>query len=54
MQEEISALIEAQMDVVSIRVEIDGNRALIEVVSDAFADMNRVQKVATRCIHRGK
>lgn len=32
------------MDVASIRVEVDGDRALIEVVSEAFAGMNRVQK----------
>ncbi len=44
MQEEIIARIEAQMDVASIRVEVDGDRALIEVVSEAFAGMNRVQK----------
>lgn len=44
MQEEISARITAQLNAQSVRVELDGNRAVIEVVSDAFADMNRVQK----------
>lgn len=44
MQEEISARITARLNAQSVRVELDGNRAVIEVVSDAFADMNRVQK----------
>ncbi len=44
MQDEISQKIRANIDVTSVSVELDGNRALIEVVSTAFADMNRVQK----------
>ncbi len=44
MQDEISQKIRATIDVTSVSVELDGNRALIEVVSTAFADMNRVQK----------
>ena len=47
MQEEISARIQAQIDAVSIRVEVDGDRAVIEVVSDQFADMSRVKKQQT-------
>ena len=44
MQDEISQKIRATIDATSVSVELDGNRALIEVVSTAFADMNRVQK----------
>lgn len=44
MQDEISALIHAQIDAASVQVNIDGNRAVIEVVSEAFQGMNRVQK----------
>lgn len=44
MQDEISQKIRATIDVTSVSVELDGNRALIEVVSTAFVDMNRVQK----------
>jgi acid stress-induced BolA-like protein IbaG/YrbA len=44
MQDEISQKIRATINVTSVSVELDGNRALIEVVSTAFADMNRVQK----------
>ncbi|MDP6376768.1 MAG: BolA/IbaG family iron-sulfur metabolism protein [Pseudomonadales bacterium] len=43
MQEEITNLIRGAMDVVDVRVELDGNRALINVVSPAFEGMSRVQ-----------
>jgi acid stress-induced BolA-like protein IbaG/YrbA len=44
MQEEIRAKVSEALDAASVRVTLDGNRALIEVVSDQFAGMNRVQK----------
>ena len=44
MQEEISARIAERIDTASVNVTVDGNRALIEVVSPVFADMSRVQK----------
>jgi len=44
MQDEISAKINAALDAQSVNVTLDGNRALIEVTSNAFAGMNRVQK----------
>lgn len=44
MQEEIRQKISAQIADATVRVSIDGNRALIEVVSDHFAGMSRVQK----------
>lgn len=44
MQDEISARISAALDVQSVDVSLEGNRALIEVKSHAFEGMNRVQK----------
>ena len=44
MQEEISAKIRAAIADAEVAVTVDGNRALIEVVSPHFAGMNRVQK----------
>ncbi len=44
MEEEISARIAERIDTASVNVTVDGNRALIEVVSPVFADMSRVQK----------
>ena len=44
MEEEISARIAERLDTASVNVTVDGNRALIEVVSPVFADMSRVQK----------
>jgi len=44
MQDEISQKIQSTMQATSVSVTLDGNRALIEVVSAQFADMNRVQK----------
>ena len=43
MQEQIASLIRDAIEVVDIHVELDGNRALIEVVSPAFDGLNRVQ-----------
>lgn len=44
MQEEISAKIREAIADADVAVQIDGNRALIEVVSSHFDGMNRVQK----------
>ena len=44
MQEEISANILKAIADAEVAVQIDGNRALIEVVSPHFEGMNRVQK----------
>ena len=44
MQEEISAKIRDAIADADVVVQIEGNRALIEVVSPHFAGMNRVQK----------
>ena len=44
MQDDIAAKIRAQLDVQDLNITLDGNRALIEVTSTQFADMNRVQK----------
>jgi len=41
---EISEKITGQFADAVVTVNLDGNRAVIEVVSEAFADMNRVQK----------
>ena len=53
MQEEISANIQAQIDASSLQVVIDGNRALIEIESEAFAGLNRVkrQQLVYACIN---
>ena len=44
MQDEIRALIAAKINASEIQVEVDGNRALIAVVSDVFAGLNRVKR----------
>ena len=44
MQEEIRARIAAQIDASSLAVAVDGDRALIEIVSDAFDGLNRVKR----------
>ena len=44
MQDEIRARIQEALDAQSVNVTLEGNRALIEVVSTQFAGMNRVQK----------
>ena len=44
MEEEISAKLRDALDAVSVQVTVDGNRALIEVTSNQFEGMNRVQK----------
>ncbi len=44
MQDEISAKISSALDAQSVNVTLDGNRALIEVTSNVFTGMNRVQK----------
>ena len=44
MQEEIAEKIRDALNAQTVNVVLDGNRALIEVVSDQFAGMNRVKK----------
>ena len=44
MQDEITEKIHAAIPGAEVAVSVDGDRALIEVVSDHFAGMNRVQK----------
>lgn len=44
MQEEISEKVRAAIEDAEVTVMVDGNRALIEVISPQFAGMNRVQK----------
>ena len=44
MQEEIAEKIRQALAAQSVNVVLDGNRALIEVISDQFAGMNRVKK----------
>jgi acid stress-induced BolA-like protein IbaG/YrbA len=52
MKEEIVAAIQAQMPDARVDAQIDGNRALITVVSAAFAGKSRVQQqqAVYRCI----
>lgn len=47
MQEEISALLLSALNNAQVAVSLDGNRALIEVVSTQFDGMSRVQKQQT-------
>lgn len=44
MHDEITTAILASLPDARVGVELDGNRVLITVVSEAFAPMNRVQK----------
>jgi acid stress-induced BolA-like protein IbaG/YrbA len=44
MQEDIATRIREQIADADVDVQVDGNRALITVVSSAFAPMSRVQK----------
>ncbi|XOV84295.1 MAG: BolA/IbaG family iron-sulfur metabolism protein [bacterium] len=44
MQEEIRALLTEAFSAADVTLELDGNRALIEIVSSHFDDMNRVQR----------
>lgn len=44
MNEDITAAIQASMPDARVDAQVEGNRALITVVSAAFADMTRVQK----------
>lgn len=44
MELEIVERIQAQLPGSQVDVSIDGNRAVIAVISDAFASLNRVQK----------
>lgn len=44
MNEDIAAAVRAGIDSAEVDVELDGNRALITVVSSAFEGLSRVQK----------
>jgi len=44
MKEQITAAVAAGIPGSSVDAVVDGNRATITVVSDAFADMTRVRK----------
>jgi acid stress-induced BolA-like protein IbaG/YrbA len=44
MKDEISQKIHAEIEAAVVEVELDGNRAVIEVVSHQFTGMSRVQK----------
>ena len=44
MQDEIKQRIEAAIDGAQVIVNVDGNRATIEVVANLFAGMSRVRK----------
>ena len=44
MQEEIIGKVQADFPEATVEVALDGNKALITVVSSVFADMSRVKK----------
>ena len=44
MQDVIQARVEEAFPGATIQIELDGNRALIEVTSERFVGMNRVKK----------
>ncbi|MBX3705118.1 MAG: BolA/IbaG family iron-sulfur metabolism protein [Pseudomonadales bacterium] len=44
MKDVIRAAVEAGIPGAQVEAEVEGNRALITVVSDVFADMSRVRK----------
>jgi len=44
MEQDIVARVSAQIPNSTVKVSVEGNRALIEVVSDTFESMSRVQK----------
>jgi acid stress-induced BolA-like protein IbaG/YrbA len=44
MEQDIVERVSAQIPNSSVKVSVEGNRALIEVVSDTFESMSRVQK----------
>lgn len=52
MQDQVEQKVAARFADAEITVELDGNRALIRVVSDEFADMSRVarQQAVYACI----
>ena len=53
MQEEIHQLLAAEFDDASINVEVDGNRALIQITSERFAELSRLkrQQAVYACIN---
>jgi len=44
MNQEITEAILSQMPAAQVEVVLDGNRALITVVSEEFSDLNRLQR----------
>ena len=44
MQEEIIRRVQSAISDAVVNVSVDGNRALIEVVSPFFAELNRVKR----------
>jgi len=44
MKDELTESVQAQIPGASVDIVVEGNRALIAVVSDAFAGLSRVQK----------
>lgn len=47
MQEDIAARVTAAVPDAQVSVSVDGNRAVIDVVSPLFANMSRVKKQQT-------
>ncbi len=47
MQEEIIRRVQTTITDAQVKVEVDGNRALIEVESAVFADLTRVKRQQT-------
>ncbi len=52
MQQEITQRLLAEFPDASVDVQVDGNRAVLEVISSRFADMSRVarQQAVYACI----
>ena len=47
LQSAVEAAVRSQVADAEVSVVVEGNRALIEVTSDVFADMNRVNRQRT-------
>ncbi|GIR63640.1 MAG: hypothetical protein CM15mP68_3060 [Pseudomonadota bacterium] len=52
MQEEIIRRVQSAISDAVVNVSVDGNRALIEVVSPFFSELNRVKRQQRVCVHR--
>jgi acid stress-induced BolA-like protein IbaG/YrbA len=44
MEDEIAKRVAAAFPAAQVKISLDGNRALIEVISDVFIDMSRVAR----------